>query len=421
MTTRETGFLDRSFAEAAEEVRQVWDKIDSVVMANQERVLDSFIEARVALPHLSGTTGYGYGDSGRDTLDKLYAATFGGEAGIVRTHWASGTHALRTALFGLTRPGDDILCVTGQSYDTLRPVLGDNGLGRYGITYREIGCLCDFEEGRIGKDDLEASLAKEIGPRTSLLYIQRSRGYTARKSVSMGSLRSFMAVKQGRWPGIRTIVDNCYCEFTETAEPPSLGVSLTVGSLIKNPGGGLAPTGAYAVGDSKCVSLAAESLYAPGLGGEVGSNEAGYRGLYQGLFLAPKTVGESLKGAVFAASYFRGLGFDVDPGPLDARSDIVQSITLGSPDALRTFARAIQAASPVDSFATPEPWDMPGYEHQVIMAAGTFVQGASIELSCDAPFIPPYRAYLQGGLTKEHVMIASKRAAKALLDQRTLL
>lgn len=416
MTDSQRDKLSRCFRQACEEVRPAWDRIEETVLANQERVLDSFIESRVALPHMAGSTGYGYGDSGRDTLDRLYARVFGGEAGLVRTHWTSGTHALKTALFALTRPGDDVLCVTGPPYDTLKPVVGEKGLQGQGVSFRETCCLLDLQEGRIDLSELENLLSEQIRPNTSLIYIQRSRGYSARKSISARTLEAFMDVKRRGWPHLCTMVDNCYCEFTGTVEPPSLGVSLTVGSLIKNPGGGLASTGAYAVGDPECVSLTAESLYAPGLGGEVGSNASGYRDLYQGLFLAPKIVGEALKGAAFAAAFLGALGFEVDPGPLDERADIVQSVILKTPEALKSFAQAIQASSPVDSFAAPEPGEMPGYEHRVIMAAGTFVQGSSIELSCDAPFIPPYTAYLQGGLTKEHVMIAARRAAETLFD-----
>ncbi|NLA60017.1 MAG: hypothetical protein GX863_02820 [Firmicutes bacterium] len=407
--------LEKAYIESQEEVAPVWERIDALVMANQERVLDSFIAERVALHHMSGSTGYGYGDAGRDTLDRLYARVFGAERGLVRTHWASGTHALKTALFALLRPGDDVLCVTGPSYDTLQPVTGKDGLGDFGITYRETDCLLKYEEGHIGMDAVEADLFEKLRSNTKVIYIQRSRGYTARKSISMASLREFMRLVKSKCRGLWTLVDNCYCEFAGPLEPPMLGVSLTVGSLIKNPGGGLAPTGAYAVGEAEPVARVAESLYAPGLGAEAGSCQWGYRDLYQGLFFAPKVVGECLKGITFAASFLGRLGFEVDPGPFDERSDIVQAITLGSPEKLKRFAQAIQASSPVDSFAVPEPWDMPGYDRQIIMAAGTFVQGSSIELSCDGPFTEPYTAYLQGGLTKEHVMLAVRRAALRVL------
>jgi cystathionine beta-lyase family protein involved in aluminum resistance len=303
--------------------------------------------------------------------------------------------------------------VTGAPYETLLPVLG--GLRELGVTYRETSCLLDYQEGKVDLAGLERGLAQAVTAKTRVVFIQRSRGYTARKGLSIETLEAFMRLTARNWPGILTVVDNCYCEFVQDREPPSVGASVTAGSLIKNPGGGLCPAGGYVAGTADCVRRVAEALYAPGLAGEVGSNPYGYRDMYQGFFIAPKTVGEALKGAYFASAFFQELGFEVDPGPLDPRCDIVQAVTMGSPEKLKTLARSIQAASPVDSFAVPEPWNMPGYRHQVIMAAGTFVQGSSIELSCDAPFIPPYTAYLQGGLTKEHVMLACMRAGDALI------
>lgn len=397
---------------ARHRVMGVWNAIDDTVLTNQERVLDSFIAERIGLTHLAPSTGYGYGDSGRDALDRLFARIFDSEAALVRTHWASGTHVLKTALHALTRPGDQILSVTGAPYETLLPIL--TGLRDFGVSYKECSCLLDHQEGRLDLFELEQALHAAIGPATKVILVQRSRGYSSRQSISVETLEAFTRLLSERWPSVLTVADNCYCEFVQDREPPSAGISLTAGSLIKNPGGGLAPTGGYVAGREDCVRRAAEALYAPGLSGEVGSNPYGYRDLYQGLFIAPKTVGEALKGASFAAAFFAELGFKVDPGPLDPRYDIVQAITTGSPERLRALARSIQAASPVDSYATPEPWDMPGYRHQVIMAAGTFVQGSSIELSCDAPFAPPYTAYLQGGLTKEHVMLACMRAGDAV-------
>lgn len=406
---------------AQDVVGPAWDRIDRLVMSNQKRVLDAFVAERVGLHHLAQSTGYGYGDTGRDTLDRVYARAMGAESALVRMHWASGTHVLKTALFALLRPGDDLLYVTGTPYETMMPVIGigdaeaSGSLSDFGVAYRETRALSDFQQGNLDLNQLEHAIGEAVTPRTRVIVVQRSRGYTGRKSISMDTLSAFMQVKKRRWPRVLTMVDNCYCEFAEGAEPPMAGVDLTAGSLIKNPGGGLAPTGGYVAGTRDCVTRVAEALYAPGLAGEVGSNPYGHRDLYQGFFLAPKIVGEALKGACFAAAFFRELGLAVDPGPLDARSDIVQAITAGSPDLLRALARGIQEASPVDSFAAPEPWDMPGYEHQVIMAAGTFVQGASIELSCDAPFTPPYTAYLQGGLTKEHVILACIHAGEVLL------
>jgi len=415
---------------AKAKVKPAWDQVDNLVMVNQKRVLDAFVAERISLTNFSPSTGYGYGDAGRDALDRLYARAMGAESALVRSHWASGTHVLKTALFALLRPGDELLCVTGTPYETLLPVIGASrgaqntrggnagSLADFGVTYREVSWLAHYQEGKLDPCGLERGIADAVTPSTKVMFIQRSRGYSARKSISMEALETFMGIKERRWPAVLTLVDNCYCEFAQDRDAPAAGVSLTAGSLIKNPGGGLAPTGGYVAGKSQWVQRAAEALYAPGLLDEVGSNPYGYRDTYQGLFLAPKTVGEALKGASFAAAFFGGLGFPVDPGPLDPRCDIVQAITLGDPADLKLLARSIQQASPVDSFASPEPWDMPGYQHQVIMAAGTFVQGSSIELSCDAPFVPPYTAYLQGGLTKEHVMLACLRAGDALVASR---
>lgn len=392
----------------------VWDKIDQAVFSNQSKVLDAFIAERIGLSHLSGSTGYGYGDIGRDALDRIFARVFTGEAAMVRTHWASGTHVLNTAFKSLLSTGSELVSVTGTPYDTLEPVLQALSEER-GVGYRKTDALTRYQEGALGLLDLERQLDTVISEKTSLVAIQRSRGYSDKRPISMGCLEDFMGIMKRRWPHVQTLVDNCYCEFVESSEPPKLGVTLTAGSLIKNPGGGLAPTGGYIVGKKEAIERAAEELFAPGIGLEVGSNPHGYRDFYQGLFLAPKVVGEALKGATFAAAYFGGLGLRVDPGPFDPRSDIVQTITVGNAEGLKALVSAIQATSPIDSYATPEPWDMPGYDRQVIMAAGAFVQGSSIELSCDAPFVPPYTAYLQGGLTKEHVILACLAAGRALL------
>ncbi len=406
------------------ELNPIWDEIDTTVLLNQKKVLDAFVANRISLNHMAPSTGYGYQDMGRDGLDSLYKDVFQGDAGLVRAHWASGTHVLKTALFSLLRPGDEALSVTGSPYDTLHPIIGmDEKQGKtrpgtslkdYGISYKETEALSMYQAGSITKEEMESLLKHTITPKTKLLMIQRSRGYSNRKTITMETLAAFMETINRQWPHILTFVDNCYCEFTETLEPPVFGVTLTAGSLIKNPGGGLAPTGGYLVGARWAVDAAADTLYATGIGNEVGSYAAGYRSMYQGLFMAPKTVGEALKGATFAAAFFQELGYKVDPLPLEPRSDIVQSVTMGSGEKLRSLAAAVQYASPVDSFATPEPWAMPGYERHVIMAAGTFVQGSSIELSCDGPFVPPYTAYLQGGLTHEHVILACLNAMELL-------
>ena len=412
--------------ECIEELSVRWKTIDELVFQNQVRVLQAFTGARISLSHLWPSTGYGYQDLGREGLEKLFARLFGGENSLVRFAWTSGTHVLKTALFGLLRPGDEILSVTGTPYETLRPVIGLGGakqgsekrrsgnLLNLGVRYRECSCLVDYETSAIDKHALESQLEKHVTRDTTLILIQRSRGYTHRKTISMKSLREFMDIINRRWPSVITFVDNCYCEFADVYEPPSLGVSITAGSLIKNPGGGIAKTGGYVVGPNRYVDLVAESLYAPGLGKDIGSNPYGYKDSYQGLFMAPKTVGEALKGACFAALFFGKQGFETDPGPFEKRADIVQLITMREPEMLKTIAQAVQAASPIDSFAVPEPWEMPGYTHKVIMAAGTFIEGSSIELSCDGPFIPPYSAFLQGGLTKEHVIYACMKAKDAL-------
>lgn len=397
---------------------EVWASVDRLVFFNQAKVLLAFTEERISLSHLCPSTGYGYGDVGRDALDKLYARIFGGEAAMVRLSWTSGTHVLKTALFSLLRPGDEMLSVTGQPYETLRPVIGpgSGSLAGHGVSYNVSSCLLDYETGHLSELGLEEALDQAVNSRTRVVFVQRSRGYSLRPAISMKTLATFTGILARRWPRMLTLVDNCYCEFVEEKEPSSLGITVTAGSLIKNPGGGLAPTGGYVVGKREYIERVADALYAPGISGEVGSNPYGYRDVYQGVFLAPKTVGEALKGAIFAALFFERMGFGVDPGPFDPRSDIVQSITTGSPESLRSIARSIQRMSPVDSYATPEPWDMPGYENQVIMAAGTFVQGSSIELSCDGPFVPPYVAYLQGGLTKEHSILACMHAGQQLVQ-----
>jgi cystathionine beta-lyase family protein involved in aluminum resistance len=407
-----------------ERLKTTWNQIDRVVLTNQARILDAFTKEHVAANHLWPSTGYGYGDAGRTALERVYARTFGAEAALVRPHWASGTHALKSALFAMLRPGDEALSLTGIPYDTLIPVIGisrENSAGNreegslkdFDISFRFTDALSHYVQGDMTLRTAIEEIKQAVGDRTSLLYLQRSRGYSQKKAVSMDHLAKFI-------PALRTeisipiMVDNCYCEFVEEHEPPSVGIDLTVGSLIKNPGGGLAPSGGYAVGTRTAVDRVSKSLYAPGIGDEIGSNPSGYRDFFQGLFLAPKVVGESLKGASFASLYFQDLGMKTDPGPFDKRSDIVQCIETGSADALLTLTKAIQGASPIDSFASPEPSLMPGYDHPVVMAAGTFVQGASIELSCDAPFIAPFRAYLQGGLTKEHVILACLRAGTKL-------
>lgn len=409
------------------ELGSVWNDIDRLVFYNQVKVLEAFRESKISSTHLWPSTGYGYQDVGREGLESLFAKVFGAESSLVRLSFASGTHVLKTVLFGLLRPGDELLSLTGRPYETLCPVIGidtpDNvkigSLKDFGVKYKESTSLIDFETGVIDEFDLIANLKALVSPQTSLILIQRSRGYSHRKTISIESIKKISEILGMLYPSVPVFVDNCYCEFTDPLEPPAVGIAVTAGSLIKNPGGGLAPTGGYVVGKRQYVDLVAHSLYAPGLGKEAGSNPYGYRDTYQGLFLAPKVVGESLKGASFASLFFGKLGYKVDPAPFDRRQDIVQEILLETPENLRSFAQTIQAFSPIDSFATPEPWDMPGYSCPVIMAAGTFVQGASIELSADGPFAPPYSVYLQGGLTKEHVIYACMKAKDTIWHKRS--
>lgn len=390
---------------AQEEVQTLFREVDEIAEYHQARILQTFIKHQISQRHFIGTTGYGYGDDGRDTLDRVYRDIFGSEDALVRPQWVSGTHVLGDSLFALLRPGDTLLSVTGQPYDTLNDVIGakmptSGSLKEWGVNYKEIALL---SEGELDLIRIKESLSD---PNIKVVFIQRSRGYGWRKSLSVKYISYIIKfVKQIR-PNILTIVDNCYGEFTEECEPSSVGADLMVGSLIKNPGGGLAPTGAYAVGTSYAIKLLSQRLTSPSIGREVGSFPYGYQMFYQGLFLAPHIVGQAIKGATLVGRVFDQLGYSVLPKWDDHRSDIIQSIKFTSSEELITFCQAIQSASPVDGHVVPYPWDMPGYDHQVIMAAGTFIQGASIELSADAPIKEPYIVYLQGGLTYAHVKLA---------------
>lgn len=385
-------------AEAA--CRGVFDRIDRIEEHNTQRVLSAFQQHRVAARHFAGSEGYGYGDDGRDTLEAIVADLFQAEAAILRPQIASGTHALSLCLFGLLLPGEHLLSAIGDPYDTLADIIGLNGdtpgsLKEMGVTYSKVEAAAD------GGLDVQAVLAA-IRPQTRVILVQRSRGYSWRNSLLPRDMAAlFQAVKAAR-PDIYLMVDNCYGAFVTTDEPTFYGADLAAGSLIKNLGGGIAPTGGYIAGTRQAIDRIAARLTAPGIGLEVGSYAPGYRLFYQGLFLAPHTVAQAVKSAVLAAKVFADLGYDIDPVFDAERADIIQAIAFGAPEPLIAFCRAIQAASPVDSFASPEPWDMPGYQDQVIMAAGTFVPGASIELSCDAPIREPYTAYLQGALTYAH-------------------
>jgi len=405
--------LNALAAEVEKEVQPYYERVDAVARRNHSRVLAAFHQARVSDYHLKGSTGYGYGDQGRETLENVYARAFQAEAALVRGQIVSGTHAIALCLFGVLRPGDELLVATGTPYDTLQEVIGIRGnapgsLMELGITYRQVDLL---PNGRLNID----AVARAINKRTRMIMFQRSRGYSLRPSLNLSEMGRAIAWIKKNYPHVITFVDNCYGEFVEPLEPPAVGADLVAGSLIKNPGGGLAPGGGYVVGGKIYVEMAASRLIAPGLGREVGPSPDYQRLLFQGLFIAPHVVAEALKGAIFAARLFERLGFTVDPAPQEERTDIVQAILLGSPERVIAFCHGLQQASPVDSHVLPQPVDMPGYDDAVIMAAGTFVQGSSIELSADAPMREPYAVYMQGGLSKEYVQLAVIAAAKAVM------
>lgn len=386
--------------EAQASLRAQFDRIDAIAEYNTQKILGAFQKHRVSDADFAGTTGYGYDDFGRDKLDAVYADSFGTEDALVRIGFVNGTHAIAAALFGLLRPGDVLVSAVGAPYDTLLGVIGvtDKGPGSlkdYGVGYRQVELTADHKADPAG---LSAAAGE---PDVKAVLIQRSRGYSTRASLSVEEIRTLCAAIRKTNPNAVILVDNCYGEFVETAEPTQAGADLVVGSLIKNPGGGLAPTGGYIAGRHDLVDQAAMRLTAPGIGRECGATLGNNRLLYQGLFLAPHTVAQALKTAVFGARIMEILGYDTEPASDAVRHDIIQMIRFGSPEPLKKFCKGIQMGAPVDSYVTPEPWDMPGYDCQVIMAAGAFIQGASIELSCDAPMRPPYTAYLQGGLTYE--------------------
>lgn len=396
------------------DIKPVITRLEGISMANQQRVLDVFQRRKVADFHLRGTTGYGYNDQGRDILDSVYADIFEAESAIVRGQIASGTHAIALCLFGILRPGDKILSVNGAPYDTLQRVIGSAGntkgsLLDWGVEYEEIALLPS------GELDWEA-IKHALNTSFKMIIVQRSRGYSLRKPIDIKRIGKIVNLVKEKQPETIVFVDNCYGEFVETREPNAVGVDIIAGSLIKNPGGGLAPTGGYVAGRKDLVEMAAARLTAPGIGGEVGATLGWQRMFFQGVFLAPSIVVQALKGAVFTSRLFDELGFDVSPLFNEPRTDIVQTITLESAGRLVTFCQAVQNSSPVDSYVHPEPGDMPGYVDPIIMAAGTFVQGGSLELTADGPLRPPYIAYFQGGLTFEHVKIAALNAALRVLE-----
>ena len=386
--------------QAEARVQGQFARIDAIAQHNTQRVLAAFQNHRVAEGYFAGTTGYGYDDLGRDQLDRIYAELFGTQDALVRIGFVNGTHAIAAALFGALRPGEVLLSAVGAPYDTLLGVIGvtDKGWGSlkdYGVGYRQV------EPAACGEPDLEGIARAAGDPRVKAVLIQRSKGYSTRASLSVEQIGEICAVLRQANPEAVILVDNCYGEFVERQEPTHVGADLAVGSLIKNPGGGLAPTGAYLAGRQDLVEAAASRLTCPGIGRECGATLGQNRLLYQGLFLAPHTVAQALKTAVFGAGIMELLGYETQPSSDVVRHDIIQMIRLGDPEKVKRFCRGIQSGAPVDSYVTPEPWDMPGYDCQVIMAAGAFVQGASIELSADAPMREPYAVYLQGGLTYE--------------------
>ena len=387
--------------------------IDRRAEYNQLKVIGGMQKNRVSDIHFAATTGYGYNDLGRDTLEAVYASVFHGESALVRPQLISGTHALNIALSGNLRPGDELLSPVGKPYDTLEEVIGIRpscgSLAEYGITYRQV----DLKED--GSFDFEG-IRQALNERTRLVTIQRSKGYATRPTLSVERIGELIAFIKSIRPDVICMVDNCYGEFVETIEPTDVGADMIVGSLIKNPGGGLAPIGGYIVGRQDCVDRASYRLSAPGLGKEVGASLGINQQLYQGLFMAPVVVAGALKSAIFAANIYEKLGFSVVPNAVESRHDIIQAVTFGRPEGVIAFCQGIQAAAPVDSYVTPEPWDMPGYDSQVIMAAGAFVQGSSIELSADGPIKPPYAVYFQGGLTWYHGKLGILKSLQSLLD-----
>lgn len=409
--------LARIIADTEEKISGIHRTIEQCSEENTRTVLDAFRAHRVSESHFYPSTGYGYDDVGRDTLEDIYADVFGGEAAVVRPQIISGTHAISTALFGILRPGDELLYITGKPYDTLEEVVGVRGNGNgslreFGISYRTV----DLKDGAV---DVEA-VRSAIGEKTKMVGIQRSKGYENRPSFTIADIEKMItAVKQVK-PDVVTFVDNCYGEFVETREPSHVGADLVAGSLIKNPGGGLVKTGGYIVGKQSYVELCANRLTAPGLGREAGATLYSLPEMYQGLFLAPHIVSQALKGAIFTAALLERLGFTTTPRWDESRTDLIQAVNFGDPDIMMAFCEAIQSASPVDAHVTPYPGPMPGYEDDVIMAAGTFIQGSSIEFSADGPLRPPYMAYVQGGLTYEHVKIAVSRAVQALEQHLSL-
>lgn len=414
--------LDPKILDAAETAMKksapFFQRIEQVTEYNQQKMLASFIKNGVSESHFTSTTGYGYGDRGRDVLDSVFADAVGAEDALVRHNFTSGTHTLTVALFGILRPGDTLLCVTGAPYDTLEEVIGtrEGGIGSlkdFGVNYRQV------ELNAQGKPDIDA-IVNAIDETTRMVYIQRSRGYSLRDSFGVDEIGEICKAVKAVSDRAVIMVDNCYGEFVEATEPTDVGADLIAGSLIKNPGGGIAETGGYIAGRKDLVEMCACRLTTPGTGKEVGATLGQNRSLFMGLFNAPHVTGEAVKTAVFAAALFETLGFGVTPRYCEPRHDIIQAVKLEKPDALIAFCQGMQKGAPVDAFVAPEPWDMPGYDSQVIMAAGAFTMGASIELSADAPIREPYAAWMQGGLNFHSAKMGVLLAAQEMLERGQL-
>ena len=395
-------------------LKERFAEIDAVTEYNQLKVISAMQKCRVSAECFQGSTGYGYNDLGRETLEAVYAAVFHTEAALVRPQITCGTHALALALAGNLRPGDEMISISGKPYDTLEEVIGirpSNGsLAEYGITYSQVDLTPE------GEFDLEG-IKNAISDKTKLVEIQRSKGYQTRPSLSVKKIADVTAYVKSIRSDIIVMVDNCYGEFVETMEPSDFGADMVVGSLIKNPGGGLAPIGGYIAGTNACIENCAYRLTSPGLGKEVGASLGVNKDFFQGLFLAPTVVNGALKGAIFAANIYEKLGFHVIPNGSESRHDIIQAVEFGYPEGVIAFCEGIQAAAPVDSYVTPEPWAMPGYDSDVIMAAGAFIQGSSIELSADGPIKPPYAVYFQGGLTWQHAKLGILKSLQRMKER----
>lgn len=411
--------LEKYSTEAESKAKESFRRIDGITEYNQTKVLNCFIKNRVSEMHLGTSTGYGYGDVGRDTLDQVFADCMGAEDAIVRHSFASGTHTLTVALFGILRPGDKVLVLTGRPYDTIIGVFGfeghtDGSLADFGVEYHQVDLLPD------GTPDTNAIRAELSWGNYKMAYIQRSRGYSLRPSLTIDKIEELCKTVKEVSPNTVIMVDNCYGEFVETREPTEVGADIIAGSLIKNAGGGIAPTGGYIAGKREYVEMCAGRMTAPGVGREVGASLGHNRELYMGLFAAPHVTGEALKTAVFASALLEILGYKVSPTVEEKRGDIIQSVILNTPEALIAFCRGMQSGAPVDSFVRPEPSDMPGYDDQVIMAAGAFTLGSSIELSADAPLRAPYAAWMQGGLNFHSAKTGVLLAVQSMIDNGAL-